>query len=152
MTTPNHTLAQDCADCIFGWAAQSWFQQISESVTDYHRLIVRMKVPGLSSRLAAHLKILNKDDRQDLISEINDLCSRAVISYRVTSARTTVCQIIALQITEAREAQGLTITQLADMAGIPRSHLSRIESATYMRPTVTTIAAIAAALKIKIEL
>lgn len=152
MTTTNHTLAHDCADCIAGWSAQSWFRQIAQSVTDYHELIVRMKVPGLSSRLMRHLKSLNEDDRRDLISEINDLCRNAETAYLVTEARSTVCQRIAEQITDAREAQGLTITQLADMAGIPRSQLSRIESAKYTQPAVTTIAAIAAALRIKIEL
>lgn len=152
MTTPNHTLARDCADCIAGWSAQSWFRQISQSVTDYHELIIRMKVPGLSSRLKTHLKRLNEDDRQDLISEINDLCRNAETAYLVTEARNTVCQRIAEQITDAREAKGLTITQLADMAGIPRSQLSRIESVKYTQPACTTIAAIAAALKIKIEI
>lgn len=152
MTTPNHTLAHDCADCIAGWSAQSWFRQISQSVTDYHELIIRMKVPGLSSRLRSHLKSLNEDDRRDLISEINDLCRQAETAYLVTEARTTVCQRIAEQITDAREAQDLTITQLADMAGIPRSQLSRIESVKYTQPACTTIAAIAAALRIKITI
>lgn len=152
MTTPDHTLIQDCADCIMGWSAQSWFRQISESVTDYHALILRMNVPGLSSRLATHLASLNEDDRRDFISEINDQCLHAETIYLVINARATVCQRIAEQITEAREARGLTITALAEMAGIPRSQLSRIESEAYTQPSVVTIAAIAAALKIKIEI
>ena len=58
---------------------------------------------------------------------------------------------IGLRIASLRKMQGLTITQLAERAGIPRAHLSRIEAGKYA-VTLETIQAIAEALGMTVDI
>lgn len=58
---------------------------------------------------------------------------------------------IGLRIASLRKMQGLTITQLAERAGIQRTHLSRIEAGKYA-VTLETIQAIAEALGMTIDI
>lgn len=58
---------------------------------------------------------------------------------------------IGLRIASLRKMQGLTITQLAERAGIQRAHLSRIEAGKYA-VTLETIQAIAEALGMTIDI
>lgn len=55
------------------------------------------------------------------------------------------------QIKRAREAQGLTVRQLADKCGLAFGHISRIESGRY-NVTVDTLAIIASALSVDITI
>ena len=58
---------------------------------------------------------------------------------------------IGLRIASLRKMQGLTITQLAERAGIQRAHLSRIEASKYA-VTLETIQAIAEALGMTVDI
>lgn len=58
---------------------------------------------------------------------------------------------IGLRIASLRKMQGLTITQLAERAGIQRTHLSRIEAGKYA-VTLETIQAIAEALGMTVDI
>lgn len=58
---------------------------------------------------------------------------------------------IGLRIASLRKMQGLTITQLAERAGIQRAHLSRIEAGKYA-VTLETIQAIAEALGMTVDI
>ena len=58
---------------------------------------------------------------------------------------------IGLRIASLRKMQGLTITQLAEQAGIQRTHLSRIEAGKYA-VTLETIQAIAEALGMTVDI
>lgn len=58
---------------------------------------------------------------------------------------------IGLRIESLRKMQGLTITQLAERAGIQRAHLSRIEAGKYA-VTLETIQAIAEALGMTVDI
>lgn len=58
---------------------------------------------------------------------------------------------IGLRIASLRKMQGLNITQLADLAGIQRAHLSRIEAGKYA-VTIETIEAIAQALGMTVDI
>ena len=58
---------------------------------------------------------------------------------------------IGLRIASLRKMQGLTITQLAERAGIQRAHLSRIEAGKYA-VTLETIQAIAEALGMIVDI
>lgn len=54
---------------------------------------------------------------------------------------------IEILIREIREEKGISITQLSNMTGISKGHLSRIENQETM-PTILTIERIAIALKV----
>lgn len=152
MNTPQDSIIRECEECIRGWSSQELFAPSSHD--DYANLIIVMNVPCLSTRLEAYIDEI-KDDAESLTQfrdSLNAACVKTYIETRVSHARDTVCQRIATQITDARESQGLTITKAAELSMIPRSHLSRIESATYKDTSVRTIAAIAAALGIKITI
>ena len=58
---------------------------------------------------------------------------------------------IGLRIASLRKMQELTITQLAERAGIQRAHLSRIEAGKYA-VTLETIQAIAEALGMTVDI
>ena len=58
---------------------------------------------------------------------------------------------IGMRIASLRKMQGLTITQLAERAGIQRAHLSRIEAGKYA-VTLETIQAIAEALGMTVDI
>ncbi len=55
-------------------------------------------------------------------------------------------QRIATLLRDAREAAGLTLTELAEQTGITRQAISRIESGENRNPTVSTIVRLAEAL------
>jgi transcriptional regulator with XRE-family HTH domain len=58
---------------------------------------------------------------------------------------------IGLRIASLRKMQGMTITQLAERAGVGRGHLSRIEAGKYA-VTLETIEAIAEALGMTVDI
>ena len=58
---------------------------------------------------------------------------------------------IGLRIASLRKMQGMTITQLAERAGVGRGHLSRIEAGHYA-VTLETIEAIAEALGMTVDI
>ena len=58
---------------------------------------------------------------------------------------------IGLRITSLRKSKGLTQEQLADMAGLQRTHVSRIEAGRYA-VTLETIEAIAEALGMTVDI
>ncbi len=99
------------------------------------------------------------EDRAEILDTILEILESKPVKYRqmqevqVESPKEGMSKWIAFvskRIKEEREAAGITQTELAEKAGLPQSHISRLE-AGHHSPTHLTLQKIAKALKIEMQ-